>query len=276
MDKDKFKWLFHEFNRAVRLAQDGNNQEAELILRPMLPDIEEIYRLTGEPEMLMTYLATLASVTSQLQDFDIAIEDTQRIIEFAKSIGDNQRVKKFTRNLTKQYLFKGAKAVRNKDLDSAIEIFLEAKELAIKVGDYRDEGRCLGNIATIYRMKGDPKLAIELHERAMQLFESHGCTDSYAMECCNMGNAYLDLKQFHRAYSLYNRILAEHNEKMTDYTRYLCIRGLAMSAHQLEDWSVATEYYTKALDIAQMIQYLDEIELLKAGLQKVAQKERLE
>ena len=100
MNMERVEWLFKEYNRAVCLAQAGQNQEAASILRTILPDFE----LVGEPNTLMKCLTSLASITSQLPDVEIAIEDTKKVVEFAKSIGDDQREKKFSQNLTKLYL----------------------------------------------------------------------------------------------------------------------------------------------------------------------------
>jgi tetratricopeptide (TPR) repeat protein len=96
-----------EYNQAIHLGQAGKYQEAVDILRKILPDFEKYYQTTGEFDFLMMCLASLASFSSRLPDYDAAIEDTNRVIEFAKSVGDDQRVQMFSVNLTKLYLFKG-------------------------------------------------------------------------------------------------------------------------------------------------------------------------
>ncbi len=270
MDRERAEWLFKEYNRAVYLAQAGQYQEAASILRTILPDFE----LVGEPNTLMQCLTSLASITAQLPDFETAIKDTEKVIEFADSIGDDQRVQKFSKNLTKLYLSKGEQALSTGDLDSAIEIYKTARKLAKRTGDYRDEGRCLGNIATIYRMKEDPKLAVEFHKQALELFEVCADIESYAMEYCNMANAYLDLKLSQRANDIYNDILLNYDDRIKDHTRYSCIRGIAMSAHQMGDWSTAQKNYAIALDIARN-SYPAEIKFLEDGLNKVNHKQKL-
>ena len=270
MNRERAKWLFKEYNRAIYLAKAGQNQEAASILRSILPDFEQV----GEPNTLIKCLASLASITLKLPDFETAIKDTERVIELCKSIGDGKRVQRFSQNLTKLYLFKGEQALGTGDLDNAFESYKKARILTKETGDYRDEGRCLGNIATIYRMRKDPKLAIEFHKEALELFKAYDDTESYAMEYCNMANAYLDLKMSQRAKDIYNEILLDYSGRIKDHTQYSCIKGIAISAHQMEDWPTAKKNYAIALEISRN-SYPAEGAFLEGAFKKVNRKQKL-
>ena len=125
-------------------------------------------------------------------------------------------------------------------------------------------------------MKGDYKLALEFHKKAIDLFESNDYMESYALEYANMANAYLNLKKFKEAFDIYQDVLTNHNELIAEHTQYSCLRGTAICSHQLEDWNTAQKHYTIVLDIATAKRPINEIEFLKSCLLKVNQKQKLD
>jgi tetratricopeptide (TPR) repeat protein len=138
----------------------------------------------------------LASASSQLDDVDEAIVDTQRVVNLAEAVGDQERAQSWTANLAKLLLRLGAQQMATNRLDSAVNTLQRAKDLAIQVADLRDDARCIGNLATIWKMRGKPQLAIELHQTALEIFERIGQRASWGLELSNLENAYLDLGDY--------------------------------------------------------------------------------
>lgn len=104
----------------------------------------------------MRVCLSLASVSPRSDNVSQAIGDCERVIGLAKAMGDEQQLRSWSVNLAKLLLNLGAQCMANNELDTAETAFVRAKATAIQVGDRLDEARCMGNLASIYRMRGAP------------------------------------------------------------------------------------------------------------------------
>jgi tetratricopeptide (TPR) repeat protein len=128
----------------------------------------------------------------------------------------------------------------------------KALELAKTLGNDRETGRAINNIANIYRRWGDYSLALDYFNRAIPYFQSSGDIEGVAWLYFSLGTMYKQLKNYNKAVESVHAALAIYSEMAAANKDsggvFLCYWELGSLNRFLGKYDVSLDYYRKTLN----------------------------
>ncbi|WP_449421005.1 tetratricopeptide repeat protein [Phormidium nigroviride] len=139
------------------------------------------------------------------------------------------------------------------DYRLAIEYHQKDLEIAREIGDRGGEGGANGNLGNAYQSLGDYRLAIEYHQKRLEIAIEVGDRGGEGRANGGLGNAYQSLGDY--------RLAIEYHEKWLEIAIEVGDRGgegqtyggLGNAYYSLGDYRLGIDYYQKQLEIVREI-----------------------
>ena len=126
-----------------------------------------------------------------------------------------------------------------------------ALNLAIKIGNFGEEGRNLGNLGVIYRDTNKQPEALDFFERALNHAKQLKIRGQEGLHYRNIGSVYFSMEEYEKALSYYQNALPIAIETGDKNTEALVLWSIAKAHWQFANYEVSLKYSEQALDIAE-------------------------
>ncbi|HEY1037765.1 MAG TPA: tetratricopeptide repeat protein [Bacteroidia bacterium] len=218
-------------------------------------------------DSLMRIMFTSASDTTKVNMlietgenfYDIAPDSSMRYWETAESFC-NQSLSK-TLNAKETYAFKSSLARTYNNMayyyqrnsfrtSEAFVYYRKALNLEEKIGNVKEEGKTLNNLATLYSNMGDMDSCIHYHHRALKAREKSGYTRGIIISLNNLTAVYVQQGELAKAmeYSKKAEFMSRKNKLLEDLANIYYNRGSILIKQG--DTSQAELYFIKSLQAA--------------------------
>lgn len=175
------------------------------------------------------------------------IQIYKKFLELAEWVGDPYWIGNALGGLGNTYY-----SIR--DYPQALEYF--EKKLSSTINkDRKGKGEVLGSIASVYRSIGKLSLAINFCEQAIKIFREENFLNEELLSLGNLGNIYLDLRDYKQAIKYYKESLEKINllnlapDELLSNKAHIFV-NLGHAYLYLKDYSEAEKYYSDALLIS--------------------------
>lgn len=197
-----------------------------------------------EPLVLVNAISRLANTNYQLGHFKEAENLNKRALAIAEKAGQGSSGASLCNNLGLIYTALG----RFSEAESMFKRSL--KSLENRPDETEMLGQTLGNLASLYMDKMEPKLAEPLYRRALQIKQKAVGADSIELltELSNLGNCYRYQSQFPQAQELFDRALKLVNKSsLAESQKAEFFNNLALLYVAQRKYSQAETLYRRAI-----------------------------
>jgi tetratricopeptide (TPR) repeat protein len=170
------------------------------------------------------------------------------------------------------FALRGVGALANVQGDSAraTAALGEALGLCREDGDEEQLGRCMNQLAIVYKSQGEYDRAMSLHEESLTMRRMRGDKGGIVESLTNLGTLAQASGKYHRARELFDEALAlERTLGDTRMVAILVYNGGEL-AEQQGEMDLAVSMFTEALDISRGLGDLEVIAFCLDGLARVA------
>jgi tetratricopeptide (TPR) repeat protein len=131
----------------------------------------------------------------------------------------------------------------------AIDLHTQALDIHRDIGNRQAEGATLGNLGLCYYLLGEYRRAIDLHTQALHIHRDIGDRQGESIVLGNLGNCYISLSEYRRAIDLYTQAREIARDISYRQGEGLQLGGLGNCYAGLGEYRRAIDLYTQALDI---------------------------
>lgn len=257
------------YNIGMCLFKTGNYESALEYYYRALAIAEQhdtVGRLTG------TILNGVAEILRVMREYDLAIEDFQRAIEYNKKSGNIRSLAYSVMNLGNCYL-------DIKEYDKSLKFLNEAYEIQEKIQNFYGLASVLSNIGAAYGQLGKYEQCIDYSQRAMEIYNKISISSDAISTLTNLSEAHLLLGKHEEALAplvqaekILSNTQARHFEHLiyTAYQKYYEHIGDYKQAYEFSKKAISFSRNTFSKELAERMsamQALHEVEQHKAKLQ---------
>ncbi|MBM1106036.1 tetratricopeptide repeat protein [Aurantibacter crassamenti] len=236
-------------NLGTYYSENGKQNQAVENFSIALAKAKQINNL----ELLLRAKSLLAIEHEYKEDYAGALRHYMEGIEIASNNNHDSWLSTFYVNTSNLYNLQ-------KEYKQGLLFLLKAKELNKKIGDDRISAMTLANLTATYIETGDLKSASENVDQCIGLFENLKLKEwlTYAYEL--KANIYLQQKQYEAALSWFQK--SEKIHEAIEQPRYKIplYNGIAKTYFGLEQYKTSEIYASRAVEISEKINILDERE----------------
>jgi signal transduction histidine kinase/uncharacterized protein HemY len=139
-------------------------------------------------------------------------------------------------------------------LDEALDMYMQALELA-EINSYKlDVAHCLNGLGTVYSTLGDYTRAIQFYQRSLLLREELGERHELGAIYINIGNMYHRLGNYKESLEYYYKRLALCREESNPSVEALTLQNIGASLYEIEEFEQAEHYSRQALKLFEKVQ----------------------
>jgi len=139
------------------------------------------------------------------------------------------------------------------DLEMSLECALQAKEIAKKYEQNKEEAKANYNLGIYYRKKGDFTTSLSLFEESLELYKKIGDEKEIAKGFKALGNVYNYQGNFNNALDSYYKALGIFISLKEDFHVALLYNNIGICYNRLGDYHSALENYYLSLHLKQEI-----------------------
>ena len=145
----------------------------------------------------------------------------------------------------------GAQYYYLKNWDKSIEYFLEAFKIVKELGDVEKQARYLNNIGLIYDRRGDYEKALEYQTRSLIINQEYKDSLGVSGNFNNIANIYSNTEEHKKAIEFYKKSL-DLKRKLGQRNRLsLVLQNLSWAYYKSDNYVAALKYAKEGLVIAQ-------------------------
>jgi len=175
-------------------------------------------------------------------EYTKALENWESSMRIYEMLGDEEGIANILSNRGSVYFTTGGYTL-------ALEDFLEALPLAEELGDQRRIATLDLNIGSVYsEMPSSADTAISYFERALQIGESIGYYDLVGLTLVNLGEQYLELKNYDSALYYFNKSLSVVSDNVD---RAISLNYMGTIYAEKGDFEKAMAYHRDAMEMAE-------------------------
>ena len=134
-------------------------------------------------------------------------------------------------------------------IDSALQNYYAAIDIAKQNGFKKDLGTCYNNVAAIYKDQGKVSEALEYHEKSLAIRKELNDRDGISTSYNNIGLLYYNLGQVQEALNYFNQSLKIAEEIKNNESIATALYNIANLYKDQGHYEEALEYTQKSLDI---------------------------
>jgi len=241
--KEKFITLKKISNTWVPTNTDSAFHYAQKMLETARKERNEYYQ-TDAYELL-------ASLYSTINDYDNAITylDSARYYSMHKLKDDNSVIY-YDIIIGSTYLSTG-------NYSDALEKFLDALDIAIKIKRYDKVVASYNNIGAVYYYLGDDKMALDYFLKSYEIRIEHGLTKNMAFSLNNIGAIYSKYHELDKALEYHSKALEISKKDGDKYNMLKALTNFGDDYGKQADYSRAISYYRKALTLSSELNDLE-------------------
>ncbi|MHA2368846.1 MAG: tetratricopeptide repeat protein [Candidatus Hodarchaeales archaeon] len=241
-------------------------------------------RLDSYPTISASSFYNLGIIVRQREEYELAIENFQKALKIWDEYQDEKNMKDTLEALGDTYRYSGrpeeainwyqgwfnlidketapAEAVQplrdlgavysdNKELEKAVEAYLEALRLYETVADPDPStmGSLFLSLGNAYSNSGEFKKAIEAHLSAEKFYESNPDPVQRANPLHNIGNEYRKLEDWEKAVQYYFAALELYKQSENPFAKTSTLNCLGHAFSNNKEPDNAIEHYVEALDL---------------------------
>jgi serine phosphatase RsbU (regulator of sigma subunit) len=144
----------------------------------------------------------------------------------------------------------GAQYYYLKNWDKGIEYWKKAYKIAKELDNINDQARYMSNIGLIYDRRGDYEKALEYHTNSLMIKQKIGDSLGMSSNYNNIALIYTNIQKYDKAIVYYKKSL-KIKRKFGETNRLsLVIQNLAWSYYKAENFTEALKYAQEGLEIA--------------------------
>ena len=233
----------------IAYAYDNINLDSELYYYNMAIKMAEskVSKHLKYKKLLVNSLKYAGIVSSDMGDYEKAIDYYSRSLNIAEQINDTSNIAKCYTNIGNVYYYLGR-------YDKSIENHQKSLKLMEQVGHKSGIANCYSNIGVIHMYQKNYKNAIEYFELSLKLYEELKHLQGMCTCYNNLGFVYHD--------QMINKKALEYYEKSLEIALSLNNVRIMMSTYnnigiiykESGDFEKAIDYYNKSLGIAEMLE----------------------
>ncbi|QEE16248.1 tetratricopeptide repeat protein [Promethearchaeum syntrophicum] len=221
-------------------------------------------------EYLSTAYNNIGSAYDALNEKKKASEYYEKALSIDEKHGNISSKAAILNNIGESYREKG-------DFQTALKYFNDSLKIRESMGTQHEMATVLNNIAYIKSSLGEYKEALEFYTKALRIDEKYNDIEGKLLRLNNIGRTYIKMKDFNKANDHLLKSLAyseQINRKDWVYSYYLSL-GVSFQEkwlqNKLDQQSItkAIEYKKKSLEIARMINDMNDIALSLSELGKI-------
>jgi CHAT domain-containing protein/Tfp pilus assembly protein PilF len=200
-----------------------------------LQEAETLARSSEDSGLIAEVKLRQGSLAVARQEFNEAGDKFQQVIDYATGNHDEYLRMLATGNM-------GFLLLQSFHSDQAIPWFEKALESARTLNAVQTQARTVGNLGSCYYRLGDLEKAIHCFEQAEAEFARAGQRYARQIWLRNIGNIYLERRDYVRAGDIYRRALAIARELGDEPSMATVLNNLAMTSIETGDWDSAEHY----------------------------------
>jgi len=127
----------------------------------------ELHDLSGDTEAELHVMGSLAGISYDTEDYEMAVKHYMDVLERAKKLGDNELIGKVYCNL-------GIAHQELEQFDKAIEFYSQSLELAKELGNKEMEGLAYSNLADAYSTQEEYEEACDYLDQTISTYQELG------------------------------------------------------------------------------------------------------
>ena len=134
------------------------------------------------------------------------------------------------------------------NFDQALELLMQARDLAVNASRWELAGDCELNIGGIYASRTNTKKAFESYTRGIEFYQKSNSRGKMASTLYAIGNTYTQEKKFDQALDYYRQSIAEFEQlnQLGEVPKVLVNVGIMY--HSMGNHNQALEEYTQAIE----------------------------
>ncbi len=222
----------------------------------------EAFRSYNDKAGIANITSNMGAVYNNFGEDTKALELYFEARKAAEEIGDSLRIVTTMINIGNIYLKKSV------TYDKAIEFFSTALPIARGLKDLEAIGTTAVNLGEAFYKKGDFASALIYYHESLNAFESNS-SDNLCYTLTNMGRVYAAQRDFEQALMRQNKALSIATSLHAKPVILSALIGLGDTYKLKEDFSLATETYRKAEDLAKEISANFELRDIYSGLSQI-------
>jgi len=208
-----------------------------------IKELKTAEKLTNNKDVLGAIYSFIGTDYEDIGDLNNALLYYDRELEIARDLNDEEGESSALNNIAEIYIKQG-------NYDKALEYYNKSLQLTSKPSSI---AVTYNNIALVYSDKGDKNKAVEYYKKAIEFAQKAGDYHSTAAYMINLGNTYINLKNFSEAqYYLQKGLLMMQKlgDKYWEAIGYEYFGKLYLAQNKK---ALSKDYFTKAYNLFKAI-----------------------